>query len=357
LPTGSYYVLGCYESSAGVESWSGREAIDDSRTLLRVHGWKQMLSETEVLPWSRLGDLPCGKVWRLSFFSPALGLRRFVGVYRTSGAPLPRFCPSIVYLFRGHFSEWFYAQEDGSRERHGDGEPSTLVELIQSAVDREELPPCLLVFPDFGGDSRNGLTLAIDWKSPDLARRGLFLGGGLGAFETSFRAEFLPRLEEALGLINPRRAAVGFSLGGLNAVQLSLRNPSLFSTVAAYDGSFPYHPVAEDDRILKHPLFDPIFGRPADPAHLKAHSPAWLARNLPPAQLRKMRFFLASGPESSEPDDSNFYRTKAVVDALAAQGVRNEMDMVKEHGRHDWFTADNFAFEVLTRVWGNKTED
>lgn len=312
-----------------------------------------MVSSTEVLPWRSLRDFPSGKIWRLSFFSPALGLRRFVGLYRTSGPEVPRFSPLVIYLFRGHFSEWFYAQEDRSRERHGQAEPTTLVELIQASVDRGEFPPCLLVFPDFGGDAREGLTLAIDWKAPELARNGRFVGGGLGLFETSFRTEFLPRFEEELGLLNPRRAAVGFSLGGLNAMQLALRNPSLFSVVAAYDGSFPYHPVSPDDNILRHPLFDPIFGRPADLAHLKAHSPAWLASHLPAAQLRKMRFFLASGPESAEPDDSNFYRTRAVLDALAARGVPNEIDMVVEDGHHDWYTADRFAIQVLHKVWGN----
>lgn len=305
-----------------------------------------------------MAELPAGKVRRLSFFSPALGLRRFVGIYRTSGAPLPRFGTSVAYLFRGHFSEWFHAAEDDSRERHfGSKAPTTLVQLVQQAVDRGELPPCLLVFPDFGGDSRNGLTLAIDWKAPELARGGLFVGGGLGLFETSFRTEFLPMLEDELGILNPHRAAVGFSLGGLNAVQLALRNPTLFNAVAAYDGSFPFHPVTEGDNILKHPLFDPIFGRPADLAHLKSHSPAWLARKLPPSQLRRMKFFLASGPERAEPNDSNFFRTQAVVEALKDQGIDNEIEMVVEDGHHDWFTADRFALEVLLNIWGNKKSE
>lgn len=273
-----------------------------------------------------------------------------MGIYRTSGKPLPRLGPVVVYLFRGHFTEWFFDREDNSRLRHGTAQPSTLVELLQGAVDREELPPCLLVFPDFGGDSREGLTLAIDWKAPEMARSGQFVGGGLGAFETSFRTEFVPRFEAELGLWNPRRLAIGFSLGGLNAVQLALRNPTLFQAVAAYDGSFPYHPVRKDDGILRHPLFDPIFGRPADMAHLKAHSPAWLARKLPPAQLRRMKFYLASGPEHAEPDESNYYRTKAVVDALEAQGIANEIDMVVEDGRHDWYTADRFAMSILRKI-------
>jgi esterase/lipase superfamily enzyme len=314
-----------------------------------------MISATEVLGWHSLGDFPSGKIWRLSFFSPALGLRRFVGVYQTSGKPLPRFSPLVIYLFRGHFSEWFHDREDPSREQHaGKSGPTTLVQLIQAAVDSGELPPCLLVFPDFGGDNREGLTLAIDWKAPELARDGRFVGGGLGAFETSFRGEFLPRFEENIGLINPRRAAIGFSLGGLNAVQLALRNPTLFSVVGAYDGSFPYHPVKPEDNILAHQLFDPIFGRPADLAHLKSHSPAWLARKLPASQLRRMRFFLASGPESSEPGDSNYYRNEAVVEALAQQGVENQCEMVVEDGRHDWFTADRFAMDVLQKVWGKQ---
>lgn len=313
-----------------------------------------MLSDKEVLPWRSLSALPSGQVRRLSFFSSALGLRRFIGIYRTVGAPLPRFSPLVIYLFRGHFSEWFFAQEDLSRKRHNPEQTWTLVELVQQAVDRNLLPPCLLVFPDFGGDNREGLTIAADWKAPKLARKGRFVGGGLGAFETSFRSEFLPRFEDELGLINVRRSAVGFSLGGLNAVQLALRNPTLFSVVAAYDGSFPYHPLSQKDGILKHPLFDPIFGRPADPAHLKAHSPAWLARTMPVDHLRRMRFFLASGPRSAEPDGSNFFRTRDVVDALASQGIANEADMVVEDGHHDWYSADRFALAVLLKAWGNK---
>lgn len=314
-----------------------------------------MVSATEVLPWRKLANFPSGKIWRLSFFSPSLGLRRFVGLYRTSGAKLPRFSPLVLYFFRGHFSEWFHAKEDPSREQHGNSEPTTLVELVQEAVHRGEFPPCLMVFPDFGGDSRNGLTLAIDWKAPEMARDGRFVGGGFGMFETSFRTEFLPRFEQELGVINPCRGAIGFSLGGLNAVQFALRNPTLFSMVAAYDGSFPYHPLSKTDGILKHPLFDPIFGRPADLAHLKAHSPAWLVDNLPASHLRRMRYFLASGPESAEPDGSNYYRTMAVVEALKRRGIPNEAKMVVEQGRHDWYTADLFAFEVLKAVWGKQS--
>lgn len=310
------------------------------------------MQRTKVLRWEELAAIPRGEVLRLSFFSPSLGLRRFVGLYHTRGGALPRVSPTIVYLFRAHYSEWFYPLEDGSRSKHRGVEALTVVDLVEEAVTAGTLPPCVLVFPDFGGDDRQGLTLAVDWKEPRLADKGVFVGGGVGLFETSFRQEFLTSFEEALGLFKPRRAAVGFSLGGLNACQLALRNPGLFSVVAAYDGSFPYHPIRDDDDILRHCLFDPIFGRPADRAHIKAHSPVWLAQNLPLGQLQRMKFFLASGPEWAEPSDANFYRTKQLIDALAQRGISNACRTVVEDGHHDWFTADRFAMEVLLSAFG-----
>ena len=285
---------------------------------------------------------------RLSFFSPALGLRRFVGLYKTSGPPVSRIAPPIIYLFRGHYTEWLNSSEDESRTRHSsDQSARNFLDLLQEAVDAGELPGCLVVFPDFAGDSREGLTLAVDWKEPRRARSAGFIGGGMGRFETSFREDFLPKFEEKLGVFNPRRKAIGFSLGGLNAVQLALRNPLLFQVVAAYDGSFPFDPVQESDSILAHQLFDPIFGRPSDRAQLKSHSPVWLAKNLPEAQLRRMKFFLASGPERAEPGDSNFYRTRDLVTALQDRGVCMGMEQVIDEGHHDWYTADRFALQVL----------
>lgn len=323
---------------------------------LGVSGWKALVRATRVLRWSELGDVPRGEILRLSHFSPALGLRRFVGLYQSKGGPLPRVSPTVVYLFRGHYSEWFYPEEDGSRAKHREDLTLTFVDLLEEAVAAGKLPPCLLVFPDFGGDDRQGLTLGVDWKEPRLADNGIFVGGGIGAFETSFRQEFLPAFEEGLGLLNPRRAAIGFSLGGLNACQLALRNPNLFSVVAAYDGSFPYHPIRDDDYILRHPLFDPIFGRPADKAHIKAHSPVWLAQNLPTGQLHRMRFYLASGPESAEPSDSNYYRTRQLIEALAERGLANSCPAVMEEGHHDWYTADRFAMDVMMSAFGAKSE-
>lgn len=60
-----------------------------------------------------------------------------------------------------------------------------------------------------------------------------------------------------------------------------------------------------------------------------------------------MKFFLASGPEWAEPSDSNFYRTKQLIEALAERGVLNSCPAVIDDGHHDWYTADRFALQVL----------
>ena len=96
-----------------------------------------------------LSSIPRGEILRVSFFSPALGLRRFVGLYQTRGAELPRLGPVVISLFRGHFSEWFHPEEDGSRTKHSSERPLSFVELLEEKVAAGLLPPCLLLFPDF----------------------------------------------------------------------------------------------------------------------------------------------------------------------------------------------------------------
>lgn len=320
-----------------------------------VSGWKALVRGTKVLRMADLSSMPTGELLCTSFFSQALGERRFVGLYQTSGAPLPRLNPVVISLFPGHCSQWSHSPEDGSASKHRADDTDCFVELLQEKVTAGLLPPCLVLLPDVGGEDLQGLTLTVERKKPALADEGVTLDAEVGTFETSYRWEFMPRIEESLGLWNPRRVAIGFCLGGLNACQLALRNPGLFSVVACYDGSFPYHPFQANDPILRHPLFDLASARLADPAKMKAHSPVWLAQNLPLGQLHRTRFFLASGPEWAEPGDANYYRNQQLVCALLERGVHNGCGAVVEGGHHDWETAARFAMDVLTMVLGTET--
>lgn len=301
---------------------------------------QHQLAHPSGLPQVRLADLrtaPRNAVVRVPLFSPALGLRRWCGVWLAEEFEPKRRFP-VVYLFRGHHSEWFNPEQDSSRL-------TILSEQVRLAIEAGELPPMALVYPCFAAHDNTFQTLGADWVSQHLCPR--VPGVGLGRFETHFIEEVVPRLESALELEEPHRIGIGFSLGGLNVFNIAFRHPGLFLEVAAYDGSFFHDPPRRDDSILNHPMFDPVFGKPRVPTHVKTHSPLWLARNLPYMQLERSRYYIQSGPEAAEPHDSNFERTKLLIDALAERHLKSEFPQVVEDGHHDWFTADRFAMTVL----------
>lgn len=264
-------------------------------------------------------------------FSPALGLRKRVGLYVPPG--LTSETP-VVYLFRGHHEEWLHPRQDPSRR-------DPLPRLVARDVAAGRLPPVVLVMPCLASEDRRAFATAVDWRAPHLAAP--VPGLGLGAFE-SYLTRLIPRLEEALGLETRLRVALGFSLGGLTALQLTLRHPGLFRVAAAYDGSF--FRESGPDSILEHPWFAPAFGAPRDRRYVDEHSPVSLAARA----SRDTEFHLQSGPEAAEPHDSNFFRTQELIRALEAHGHANRCEAVDPAGRHDWATADRFAHATLRRI-------
>lgn len=288
----------------------------------------------------RLAQLPTERptqAVRVPIFSVHLGLRRWCGVQLPPDFEPGRAYP-VVYVFRGHHSEWLNPHEDNSRQR-------ILPVQACEAMQAGEIPPLVLVIPCLGSDDRRFHTGACDWLAPHLAPGAP--GMGLGKFESHLVEELLPGVEAALGQQQPRRAAIGFSLGGLVAFQLAWRRPGLFADVAAYDGSFFHDPPDPQEAILGHPLFDPVFGKPRDPAAVKAHSPMNLVRQLSDEELGKTRYYLQSGPDTGEPYDANYDRTQALLAALARRSIQNCAPAVRPDGHHNWLTADNFAMDML----------
>ncbi len=293
---------------------------------------------------ARLKDLPqapAGELLRVPLFSPAMGLRRWFGVWIP-----PQFKPQtrypVAYLFRGHHREWMNPTQDASREQ-------VLSDLVGRAIAAAELPPTILIFPCFSSDDATFQTICADWLAEGETFPALS-GVGLGRFETHFLRELVPALEDSLGLLEPHRIGIGFSLGGLNVFTIAFRQPGFFREVAAYDGSFFLDPPTAEDTILGHPMFRAVFGKPKKAAQVKSHSPIWLAKNLPYQQLERSRYYLQSGPEEAEPDDSNYERTRALIEALAGRNLPNQFHQVVRDGRHNWATADRFALRVLSHV-------
>src|SRR4051812_5534432 len=107
-------------------------------------------------------------------------------------------------------------------------------------------PPFVLVAPDGNGDHHD------DTEWADAA-------DGTDDVETFVTTEVIPAVERSSARPRERRAIAGFSMGGYGAMNLAIRNPSLFSQVVSLAGYFHV-----DDP-------DGMFGR--DPAVESANSP------------------------------------------------------------------------------------
>ncbi|MEW6281684.1 MAG: alpha/beta hydrolase-fold protein [Candidatus Eremiobacterota bacterium] len=295
------------------------------------------------MPVVRLQDLARetrSTVLRVPLFSPALGLRRWLALKLPPGY-VPGSKLPLVYLFRGHHFEWISPREDASRQ-------NPLPNRFDEAVRAGTLPPAILVIPCMGSDERKMFSIATNWACPQAVSPSR--GMGLGRYEDYLMQDLIPAVESALGAVEPRRIAIGFSLGGLLSMQVALRYPGFFSDVASYDGSFFDDPPQQDDSILHYGIFDPIFGYPRDLDLVQQHSPLHLVSKVPLEDLQKTRFYVRSGPQFNEPNQSNYFRCKQVIEALEARGIHNPVDQVVPDGRHDWHTADLFGMDMLGRI-------
>ncbi len=295
-------------------------------------------------PYERLLQAPRKCLLRVPIFSPSLGLRRWSSVYLSEGFTSGRDQP-IVYLFRGNYTEWVNPNQDNTRE-------GIFAEQVEKAIAEGEIPPVALVAIDLGADDYSFQTVPANFLHP-LPEK-MPAGLGTGELENYVRDECIPKIEEGLGLEQPKRMAIGFSLGGLSALMLGLRNPSLFKSLGIYDGSIFFHPLGSPDSILNNPMFDLVFGKPRNKVAVRSHSPTWLALHLPHNELDKISFYVQSGPKALEPYSSNYDRTKSFVDILSERTTLHPVPIEVEGGNHDWRTTDEFALNFLRATLGGE---
>ena len=113
-------------------------------------------------------------------------------------------------------------------------------------------------------------------------------GEWAGTWERELLDSVVPWTDSTFSTIpSPRgRILAGLSAGGYGAVDIALRNPSVFGTAESWSGYFT-------------PLRDGPF-REATAATLAAHDPVALARaEAPRLRTAGMRFFVSSGPYHS----------------------------------------------------------
>jgi Putative esterase len=256
----------------------------------------------------------------------------------------------VLYLFRGHEREWVNPAEDGSRG--GKNVVDVYLRLYRAGV----IGRMLLVMPGTTSEDSRIPGLLVNFKQPELARQ--HRGVGTGRYESFFIKELVTYVDYHFRTLPQRqfRGVSGFSLGGFQAVKIALQYPELFATAGAYDGTFLYasksgKSISEKDGVFRMPIFDPAFGRPRDSAHVVANNPANLIIKTPVETLDKIYWMLQAGPETAEPWDSNFYRTRYLCELLAKKGISNRVPMVIPDGRHNWHTADRHMEMILPHHW------
>ncbi|MEZ6196854.1 MAG: alpha/beta hydrolase-fold protein [Planctomycetota bacterium] len=275
-----------------------------------------------TLPFSRLGVL-----------------RRF-GLYLPAGYGLaPRRYP-VLYLFRGHETEWVGDQ---------DGRPG-LTAILDRAIATGRIDPLVVVLPGFMDRSRMHQGVPVDW-SADAEEAGL----GNGRLSAHF-FEIKSWVEENLRVrVGPRSTGLdGFSMGGYSAVLLGTRHPEHFGSVGAYDGSFMWPgqidprrgPAGRADRLWFSETCAPYFSRDGrwDRAKMERHNPITLietARGRRFAALKRSVFHVrAAGTERV----GNLDRTRALVDALESRGIELSFEgsqlVLARRARHTWYWAD-----------------
>jgi S-formylglutathione hydrolase FrmB len=197
------------------------------------------------------------------------------------------------------------------------------------AIASREIPPMIIVMPDAG----------VSWY--------INAADGSNRFEDIFIREFIPHIERTYRTRANResRAVSGLSMGGYGSLVLALRNPEVFSSVAAFSSA-----VFTDNEFMEMPgdryrqLFGNIWGPVEENGrlneHWQNHSVLNLVNTLPLDQVRRTRFYIDNG------DDDFLFEGNAMLHiAMRKRGVPHQFRV--RDGAHDWTYWRNHIIEGL----------
>lgn len=288
-----------------------------------------------TINWVTLPDSDLGVLKRFGVYMPPRGLG--------DEGPL-----NVLYLFRGHETEWLGHQDN----REG------LVTLLQNMIIRREIRPLVVVLPGFMPRAQGVQGVPVDWSADSSSQ-----GVGNGRFEKHF-FEVKEWIENNLPVAaGPDHVGLdGFSMGGYAALALATRHPEQFGSVGAFDGSFMWGSLIDPrrrkggnqkDRLWSSESCAPFFlaADGWDQAKMDRHNPVVLVKKAKGARLealRRMAFHITTVANES---DGNYDRCRFVVEALQGQGLRCTYGMksrvLHPMARHSWAWADHHLRRTL----------
>jgi S-formylglutathione hydrolase FrmB len=186
------------------------------------------------------------------------------------------------------------------------------------AIANRDIPPMIIVMPDAGVSFYIN---AYDSSNP---------------FEDIMIKEFIPHIDKTFRTRANReyRAVAGLSMGGYGSLILSLRNPDIFSSCAAFSSAvFTDNEILEMPQERYDPFFKKLFGSDAENRRLtpywREHSIIDLVNTLPMEQLRRTRFYIDNGDE-----DFLFEGNAMLHIAMRKRGVPHQFRV--RDGAHNW---------------------
>jgi enterochelin esterase-like enzyme len=284
--------------------------------------------------------------------SNSLGVPKEFYVYTPPGyaaSPTRRY--PVLFLFRGHQTEWINKNQDGTRGG------KNVIDLYEELLAAGTVGPMILVFPGISSEDNSIPGLLTNFKSPQLTTKA---GVGTGKFEDYFIKDVMGHVDTHYRTVAAKaaRGVDGFSLGGFMSVKIASQHPELFKTAGAFDGTHFYadvdctdvDAVRDANTFTANDMFDPAFGEPRDTAYAALNNGPNLVCNSTPTAMRSLRWFIQYGPLSGEPLSSNYLRGDHLVGKLTEKGVTNEVPAVLEGG-HNWKTADAHMRTTLPLHW------
>lgn len=283
--------------------------------------------------------------------SQVLGVMKEFYIYTPPGyAESPGRRYPVLYLFRGHESEWFNKHQDETRNGRN------VIDVFEDLLAAGTVGPMIIVSPGSSSDDNAVSGMVTNFKSPQLTNA---TGIGTGRFEDYLLSEVIPYVDANYRTVGSRegRGVDGFSLGGFMSVKIAAKYPQLFRTVGAFDGTHFYADltcqnvdIVRDANTFNNSMFDPVFGFPRDTAYVAQNNGPNLVCNSTPAAMQSLAWFIQYGPLTSEPNDANYLRGEHLMEKLSAKGVTNGITNVLPGGHH-WSTADEHMRQTLPLHW------
>ena len=256
----------------------------------------------------------------------------------------------VVYLFRGHETEWINKFQDSTRNGRD------VIDVYEDLLAAGQVGPMILVFPGISSDDDAVSGMLTNFLQPGLTTAP---GIGTGQFEDYYVREIIPFVDANYRTI-PRRDARGvdgFSLGGFMSAKIASQHPDLFSSAGAFDGTHFYanNDCSQIDTVrdttFSNAMFDPVFGNPRDAHYGALNNGPTLVCNSTPEQMQSVHWFVQYGAITSEPNDSNYFRGDHLMQKLQEKGVQNEISPAVLPGGHHWATADEHMRQTLPLHW------